>query len=113
MTLLGDVRGSRQALTGLLTSSPEGAQLKSGSEHSGEASSFAQAPWWAGPGSSAELMECLLGEQQAEACREGRQPRGIKCWSSHSLAETPTPLTLERLKPLVILGIKIVTEKKS
>lgn len=91
MTLLGDVRGSRQALTGLLTSSPEGAQLKSGSEHSGEASSFAQAQWWAGLGSSAELMECLLGEQQAEACREGETAKRYKVLEQSQPGRNPHP----------------------
>lgn len=36
-------------------------------------------------------------EQQAEACREGRQPRGIKCWMEQSQpGRNPHPLTLAK-----------------
>lgn len=78
MILLGDARGSRQVLTGLLTSAPEGAQLKSGSEHSGEASSFAQAEWWAGPSCNAELTGCLLVGTASRGLQGGETAKRYK-----------------------------------
>lgn len=96
MILLGDARGSRQALTRLLTSSPEEAQLKSGSEHSGEASSFAQAEWWAGSGCSAELTGCLLVGTASRGLQGGETAKRCKTLEQSQPGRNPHPLTLAK-----------------